>query len=142
LLGHWVSDLQVGDVLGPAEHLVTPFLIRELAHAVENQSEWHHGAAGMVALPTIIHPHKAVLLDQACPAGAGPAARLHLEYDAIYHRMIPGSRVVTIAGEVTERYERNGRPRLVMTFEVRDKVTGEVYTTYRDTTLLSYRRGA
>ncbi len=142
MLGRWVSDLEVGDVLGPAEHQVTPFLIRELAHAVENQAEWHHSPAGMVAPPTVVHPHKALLLDQACPEGAGPAARLHLEYDATYHRMIPGARVVTISGEVTDRYERNGRQRLVMSFEVRDKVTGEIYTTYRDTSLLSYGRGA
>ena len=139
MLGRWVSDLEVGDVLGPVEHQVTPMLIREYAHAVENFSERHHGAQGTVAPPTILHAHKALLLNQACPEGAGPEARLHLEYDATHHHTIPASRALSIAGEVVERYEHKGRERLVLTFEVRDKVTGEVYTTYRDTSLLGYR---
>ena len=139
MLGRYVSDLEVGDVLGPVEHQVTPMLIREYAHAVENPSERHHGSSRMIAPPTILHAHKALLLDQASPEGAGPSARLHLAYDASYHRLIPSARVLSIAGEVTERYEHKGRERVVMTFEVRDKVTGELYTTYRDTSLLGYR---
>jgi hypothetical protein len=139
MLGRWVSDLEVGDVLGPIEHQVTPMLIREYAHAVENHSERHHGVEEMVAPPTILHAHKALLLDQACPDGAGPAARLHLEYDATYHRPIPASRELSIAGEVVERYEYKGRERLILTFEVRDKASGELYATYRDTSLLGYR---
>jgi hypothetical protein len=142
VLGRWVSDLQVGDVLGPVEHQVTPLLIREYAHAVEDQSERYHGVGDTIAPPTILHAHKALLLNQACPEGAGPSARLHFEYDAQYHRPIPASRSVSIAGEVAERYERKGRERLVITVEVRDALTGEIYTTYRDTSLLSFRAGA
>jgi hypothetical protein len=139
VLGRWVSDLQIGDELGPVTHHATPLLIREYAHAVEDQSERYHGTGDTIAPPTILHAHKALLLNHACPEGAGPAARLHFEYDAQYHRQIPASRAVSIAGEVTERYERKGRERLVITFEVRDALTGEVYTSYRDTSLLSFR---
>jgi hypothetical protein len=141
LLGRWVSDLEVGDVLGPIEQEVTPFLIREYAHATEDRSERHHDPSGMIAPPTILHGHKARLLEQSCPEGSGPSARLHLVYDATYHRMIPASRVLSIEGEVAERYERKGREHLVITFEVRDKKTGEVYTRYRDTSLLNFQPG-
>ena len=142
VLGHSVSDLEVGDVLGPVDHVVTPFLIHEYAHAVEDASERHHASSGAIAPPTIVHGHKTRLLDHACPDGGGPAARLHLVYDALYHRTVPASQELAIVGKVDERYAHKGREHLVITFEVRDKVTGELYTTYRDTTLLSYRPGA
>jgi hypothetical protein len=142
VLGHLVSDLEVGDVLGPVDHVLTPFLIREYAHAVEDTSERHQGSSGPIAPPTIVHSHKTRLLDHACPEGAGPVARLHLVYDASYHRMVPASQPLAIVGKVDERYAHKGREHLVITFEVRDKATGELYTTYRDTTLLSYRPGA
>jgi hypothetical protein len=117
-------------------------LIREYAHAVEDTSERHQGSSGPIAPPTIVHSHKTRLLDHACPEGAGPVARLHLVYDASYHRMVPASQPLAIVGKVDERYAHKGREHLVITFEVRDKATGELYTTYRDTTLLSYRPGA
>jgi acyl-coenzyme A thioesterase PaaI-like protein len=66
---------------------------------------------------------------------------VHLIYDASYHRPVAAGQALSIVAEVSERYERKGRDHLVIEFEVRDKVTGEVYTTYRDTSLLSYRRG-
>ena len=43
MLGRWVSDLEVGDLLGPVEQVITPFLLREYAHAVEDLSERYHG---------------------------------------------------------------------------------------------------
>jgi N-terminal half of MaoC dehydratase len=142
LLGRWVSDLEVGDKLGPVEHVVTPFLIREYAHSIEDSSGRHQDPPGLIAPPTMVHAHKTRLLDHSCPEGPGPTARVHLIYDASYHRPVPAGRELSIVAEVSERYERKGRDHLVIAFEVRDKVTGEVYTSYRDTSLLSYRQGA
>jgi len=139
MLGRYVTDLQVGDELGPVEHVLTPFLIREYSHAVEETSERFQGAEGSFAPPTILHPGKLRLLDHACPEGGGPTARLHLIYDATYHQMIPAASTLELGGGVVERFEHRGRERLVLEFEVRDKVTGTVYTTYRDTSLLGYR---
>jgi N-terminal half of MaoC dehydratase len=141
VLGRWVSDLGVGDVLDSVDHVLTPFLIREYAHAVEDSAPRHHDPTGMVAPPTIVHAYKILLLDHACPEGPGPAARVHLVYDAKYHRPLPVARELSIAGEVIDRYARKGREHLVIEFEVRDKLTGEMYTSYRDTSLLSYRPG-
>lgn len=139
MLGRYVSDLELGDVLGPVDHVVTPFLIREYAHAVEDVSDRHQGAEGLVAPPTIIHAEKKRLFDSACPEGAGPAARLHLIYDATHHRVIPAGRTLSVVGQVSDRIERKGREHIIMEFQVRDKATGELYTTYRDTSLLGYQ---
>jgi hypothetical protein len=74
LLDRWVSDLQVGDHLGPADHTVTPFLLREYAHPVESSSERRQdGPAGTIIPPTIVHGHKTRLLAQA--AQRDPARR-------------------------------------------------------------------
>jgi hypothetical protein len=139
MLGRYVSDLEVGDVLGPMDHEFTPFLVREYAHAVEETAERHLGVETLMAAPTMVHCSKKRLFDVACPAGAGPDARLHLVYDATYHKPIPAGRPLTIRGEVTEQYEHKGRPHVVLEIEVRDQQTGDLYTTYRDTSLLSYR---
>jgi hypothetical protein len=139
VLHRYVSDLQVGDALGPTECHLTPFLIREYAHGVEDFSERHTAAAGLTAPPTIFHPFKGRLFSMACPEGAGPVAILHTVYNATHHDLIPASSELTIRGEVTDRYERRGRESLEIHFEVRDKVTGQLYTSYDDTTLLGYR---
>jgi hypothetical protein len=139
MLGRYVSDLEVGDILGPMERTFTPFLIREYSHAVEEAAERYLGASGTFAPPTTVHTDKTRLLDHSCPEGSGPTARLHLIYDARYHGMVPSSQPLEVGGEVVERYEKRGREHLVIEFEVRDKATGTVYTTYRDTTLLGYR---
>ena len=68
-------------------------------------------------------------------------SRLHLVYDATHHRPVPASRLLSVTGEVSERFERKGRDHMVITFEVRDKITGVLYTTYRDTTLMGFRPG-
>jgi hypothetical protein len=42
-----------------------------------------------------------------------------------------------VTADILERVEVRGRERLIMAFDVRDAETGELYTRYRDTTLLS-----
>jgi hypothetical protein len=140
LLGRWVSDLEVGDVLGPLDYVVAPFLIREYAHAVEDRSERHLGAdIQLIAPPTIVHTDKLRLFNHACPEGAGPDARLHLVYEATNHKPIPAGQAVSAVGKVTERFERKGREHVILEIEVRDRDTGELYTSYRDTSILSFR---
>jgi hypothetical protein len=136
-----MSDLEVGDHLGPLDQVVSAFLVREYAHAVEEASERHQGVA-IVATPTLMHAFKKRLMEHACPLGVGPTARMHLVYDAVCHRPIPGGTTVVLAAEITGRYEKRGRERMEATFEVRDKTTVEAYMTYYDTTLLSYRSNA
>jgi hypothetical protein len=133
-----VSDLQVGDELPIVEYVVTPFLVREYCHGVEETSERFHGVDGTAtAPPTFVHADKVRLLEQACPAPGGPP-RLHYEFDAELFRPVPVGTRVAVSGEIIERVKVRERDRLVIVFEVRDAETGELFTRYRDTTLLSY----
>jgi hypothetical protein len=140
MLGRKVSDLERGAVLGPVDHLLTPFMVREYAHAVEELDERHHRpvAEGLLAPPTIVHTDKVRALEVLCPDHTGPA-RLHLVYDATHHEPVPASRILSVTGTVTDRYDRKGRDHLEITFEVRDKATGMLYTTYRDTSIMAFR---
>ena len=141
MLGRLVSDLQVGDDLPEVEYVASPFMIREYCHGVEETSERFVGApdSGQLAMPTLVHIDKLRVLEQACPGGSGPVARLHYEYDAVYHRQIEAGARLRVSAQIEARSERGGRERLVIAFELRDAATGTLHTTYRDTTLLSYR---
>jgi hypothetical protein len=139
VLGRWLSDLEVGDVLGPVDLRLTPFLVREYSHSVEETSELHAGGAPLWAAPTIVQCCKGRLFDHACPAGPGPQARVHVVYDCTHHRMIPADCELSVTGEMTEGYERKGRHYAVLEIELRDKSTSELYVTYRDTSVLSFR---
>jgi hypothetical protein len=133
-----MSDLEIGDKLGPVDHCLTPFLIREYAHGVEDSADRHQEVAGLIAQPTFLHAEKKRMLEAACPDGIGPMRRMHLGYDAVQHAVIPAGTVVTVDGEVTDRYTKKGREHVVLTMEIRDKATGQVYTTYTDTSLISF----
>jgi hypothetical protein len=138
VLGRWASDLEAGDVLPTVEYVVTPFLVREYCHGVEELSErFHAGDGTAVAPPTFVHTDKIRVLDLACPEPGGPQ-RLHYEFDADLIRPVPVGTRVVVTGEVVDRVKVRGRERLLMTFEVRDAATGDLFARYRDTTLLSY----
>lgn len=140
MLGRWMSDLEPGDKLGPVDHELTPFLIREYAHAVEDSSQRHQGVDGLIAPPTFVHAEKKRALEHACPDGVGPTARMHLVYDATHHAVIPAGTVLETDGTVTDRFDRKGREHVVVAFEVRNKATGQVYLSYSDTSILSFRK--
>jgi hypothetical protein len=142
VLGRFVSDLEVGDVLPAMEYVITPFLIREYCHGVEETDERFLGGGGagpQLAPPTMVHTEKIRMLEHACPAGAGPVPRMQYEYAAEHVRPIEAGTRLRITGEVVERTERNGRERLVLAFEVTDAATGDVLARYRDMAMLNYR---
>jgi hypothetical protein len=141
VLGRWVSDLEVGDILPVVDYEVTPFLGRDYAHAVESVWERFHSAVGsdpQLAPPTLAHVDKLRVLAAACPEGAGPVARMQLEYDAAHHGPIPVGSRMSVSGRVESRQARAGRERLVVVFEVRDAATGSLRTRFRDTSLLNF----
>jgi hypothetical protein len=141
MLGRWVSDLEEGDVLPTVAYEATPFLAREYAHAIESGWERFHGASGdqpQVTPPTVAHIDKLRVLAAGCPEGAGPVARVQVEYDAQHFGEVPvGSRILA-SGFVESRHERRGREYIVVVFEVREAETGALLTRYRDTSLLNY----
>ncbi len=139
-VGGVVSDLDVGDVLGPVEYTLSAFVVREYCHAVELHHPCFQGRAGeLVMPPTLIHLDKLRLYRHACPGGTGPDARIHFEYDVeVFHPVRVGDRL-SVRGEITERYEKNGRDYLVLVMELSNVVTGELLIRYRDRVILAYR---
>src|SRR6218665_3777536 len=77
-VGRYVSDLDTGDVLGPVEYVLSPFVGREYAHSNEMHHPFFQGLGDeWVMPPTLIHLDKLRLYNHACPAGTGPDARIH-----------------------------------------------------------------
>lgn len=144
MLDRYVSDLVTGDEFRPVKYVMTPFIVREYCHGVEEDWEGFHapeaGSGGVqVAAPTLAHIEKQRLLKLNCPGGPGPHARIHFEYHAVHHNAIPvGSELVT-SGQVVDRYEKNGREYLCLSIEVRTSSTGELMTHYRDRAVLNYK---
>jgi hypothetical protein len=144
MLGKCFSDLETGDVFQPVEYVMTPFIIREYAHGVAEDWPGFHGPApdtGGVQLmtPCLSHIEKQRLLKVNCPGGPGPTARIHFEYHAKHFTAIPAGTSLVTSGSVTDRYTKNGRDYVCLTIEVHDKETGQLYTLYRDRSVLNYK---
>jgi len=138
--GRFVSDLEAGDVLEPVTYVMTPFIAREYAHSVEEQSPILQGDLPdeQLAAPTLVHIDKIRLLKRNCPAGRGPHARIHYEYDATHHDVVPVGERVVASGVVAERYEKRGREYIRIEIELRSAIDGRLLTSYRDTAVLSF----
>lgn len=137
--GRYVSDLEAGDEMGPVRYRVSPFTVREYCHAVEIGHEAFQGAADAVAPPTLVHLDKLKLYEAACPAGTGPDARLHVEFDATWHAPVMAGTDVVVSGRVTERYVKRGRTYVVTEIELRRAADDGLLVAYRDTVILAWR---
>jgi hypothetical protein len=143
-VGRYVSDLDVGDRLGPVEYVMAPFIVHEYAHGVELDQEYFYGGSpeGHFAPPTLVHADKLRLFAAMCPGGDGPHARLHYEYDATWHEPIPAGARIRTTGVVKDRYEKKNRTYIVLEIELRDAGDSKLYVSYRDTALLAYKPGS
>jgi hypothetical protein len=144
-LGRYVSDLDVGDVIGPIEYTMSRFVVREYCHANELHHDFFQGVEGQIAPPSLVHLDKLRLYRHGCPEGTGPDARIHYEYDATMHDFVPVEVPLVVKGEVTERFAKRGRDHLVMEIELRRKADGRLLVHYKDTVILAYtakREGA
>lgn len=138
-IGRMVSDLEVGDVLGPVEYVLSPFVVREYCHAVELHHDLFQGAAEQLMPPTLIHLDKLRLYRHACPEGTGPSARIHYEYDCeVLNEVKVGDRL-SVSGVIRERYNKKGRSYMMLEMELKRAETGEVMIRYRDRVILGYR---
>lgn len=143
MIGRYISDLDAGDVMEPIEFPVTPLVVREYCHGVEEDHEWFHSArtpyGRQVAPPTLAHVGKNRLLDKNCPGGSGPHARMHYEYHAVNHGPIFVGDKLLFTGRITERYLKRGRTFIEYELEARTS-DGRLVATYHDKTLLSYKK--
>jgi hypothetical protein len=141
-LGGYVSDLDVGDRIGPLSYVMSPFVVREYCHANELHHEFLQGCKDQIAPPTLVHLDKLRLYRHGCPKGTGPSARIHYEFDATIHANVRVGDGLTVAGEVTARYQRRGRDYVVMHIELRREHDDALLVEYKDTTVLAFRKSA
>lgn len=140
-LGRYVSDLDTGDVLGPVEYVLSPFVVREYAHSNEMHHPFFQGLREELLMPpTLIHLDKLRLYKHACPAGTGPDARIHYEYDCTVHEPVKVGARLSVGGRVTERFMKRGRELMIIDMELRSVPDGKLLVSYRDTVLLAYTR--
>lgn len=143
VVGRYVSDLEEGDVLKPVTYVMTPFMAREYCHGVDETYEPFHASVAasvaQIAPPTLIHIDKIRLLKANCPEGPGPHARIHYEYHAKHHSPVPVRETLVASGSVSRRYEKRGRQYLELQIELRLASTNDLLTSYRDTSVLSYK---
>lgn len=137
-VGRYTTDLDVGDVLGPVEYTMSRFVIREYCHANELHQEFFQGTDEQVAPPTLIHLDKLRLYRHACPAGTGPTARVHIEYDATFHGLVRAGEKLRVGGVVDKRYMKRGREYVEIAMELHSAESGKLLVSYRDTVILSY----
>ena len=137
--GRYVTDLDQGDVLGPLEYTMSKFVVREYCHANELHQDCFQNDV-KVAPPTLVHLDKLRLYKHACPAGTGPTARVHYEYDATIHAPIPVGVPLRVKGTVTERYEKRGRQYVIMQIDLNTAQDDKPLITYRDTVILAYKK--
>ncbi len=137
--GRYVSDLDSGDLLGPVEYTLSAFAVREYCHAVELHQDYFQGVENQIAPPTLVHLEKLRLYRHACPAGTGPSARVHVEYDATFHDAVKVGEPLRVQGKVTERFNKRGRDYVQIDMEVRAARDNRLLVSYRDTVILSYQ---
>ena len=140
-VGRYVTDLDMGDVLGPLDYTMSKFVVREYCHANELHQDCFQNDVAF-APPTLVHLDKLRLYKHACPAGTGPTARVHYEYDATIHAPVPVDVPLRVKGTVTERYEKKGRQYVVMQIDLATRDDSQPLITYRDTVILAYKQGA
>ncbi|WP_439499399.1 hypothetical protein [Bosea sp. (in: a-proteobacteria)] len=139
-IGRYVTDLDTGDVLGPVEYEISPFQVREYCHSVEMHQEYFQGTENQIAPPTLVHLEKLRLYRHACPAGTGPTARIHYEFDGDFHAFVPAGVPLRVTGTVADRSQKRGRDYVRMTIELRRAADGELLVTYRDTVILAFKQ--
>lgn len=138
-VGRYTTDLDRGDVLGPVDYTMSTFVVREYCHANELHQECYQGVDVKYAPPTLVHLDKLKLYKVACPAGTGPTARVHYEYDATIHEPIPVGVPLRVKGVVTDRYEKRGREYVITQIDLVTRADNRPLVTYRDTIIVSYK---
>lgn len=148
MLGGYISDLEAGDVFEPVEYELTAFMIREYAHACEEDWEGfqsdHVSGGRQMRPPTMVHVDKMRLLEKNClkeqrlSGMRGPDARIHYEYHARHHSAAYVGERLIVTGKITDRYVKRGREYIDYFIQVHTS-DGRPIVTYTDKTLLRYR---
>lgn len=141
-IGRYVSDLEAGDALEPVRYTMTPFVVREYCHGVDEPAEEFHSDlhGAQLVPPPLTHIDKIRLYKHNCPEGAGPDARIHFRFHTRHHRPIPVGVELEVSGAVVSKEQRRGRTHMKMALRVSVAETGELVTEAWDTAVLSFRK--
>lgn len=137
--GRYTSDLDTGDMMGPVEFKLSPFVVREYAHGNEMHHAFFQDTDHPPVPPTLVHLQKLRLYTHACPAGTGPQARVHVEYDATWHDKVPSGELLRVSGRVAQRYLKRGRTYVQIEVDLRAAKDDRPLVTYLDTVIISYK---
>ncbi|GAA5146056.1 hypothetical protein GCM10025768_04110 [Microbacterium pseudoresistens] len=141
-IGRYVSDLEVGDELRSVTYEMTPFIVREYCHGIDEHAEEFHRAiepfGAQLVPPPMTHIDKIRLIKENCPDGPGPNARIHYQFHSTHHKPIPVGATLVASGVIARKYEKKGRTYLEMDIEVRESDSGELVMSYNDTAILNY----
>lgn len=141
-IGRYTSDLDVGDLLGPVDYVMSKFVVREYCHAVEMHQPCFQEREIPFAPPTLVHLNKLRLYRHACPGGTGASARVHIEYDATIHAGVPVGVPLRVKGRVAERLIKRGREYVIIDIDLRTAEDDRLLIAYRDTVITAYRGSA
>jgi hypothetical protein len=139
--GRYTSDLDTGDVLGPVEFTLSPFVVREYCHGNEMHQPFFQDTDYPMVPPTMVHLQKLRLYDHSCPAGTGPNARVHVEFDATCHDTVRAGERLRATGRVTQRYMKRERTYVQVEIDLRAVDGDRPLITYRDTVIVAYAPG-
>jgi hypothetical protein len=93
----------------------------------------------------MIHSDKMRLLEANCAAERRMSgirtddARIHYEYDAVQHSPAYVGEELVVSGRIIDKYAKRGREFLHYELQVKT-ADGRLVSTYRDRTLLRYRK--
>lgn len=148
MLGKTIGDLEAGDVFKPVRYVLTSFMCSEYAHGVGDPTEWYYWAAPpfnrQIRPPTMVHSDKMRILEANCDLERRIAgihtddARIHYEYNAVYHSPAFVGEELVVSGRIVDRYMKRGGDYLHYELKV-ETSDGRLVTTYDDLTLLSYK---
>jgi hypothetical protein len=139
--GRYTSDLETGDVLGPVEFTLSPFVVREYCHGNEMHQPCFQDTDHPMVPPTMVHLQKLRLYNHACPAGTGPDARVHVEFDATCHDVVRAGERLRVTGRVAQRYVKRERTYVQIEIDLRAVEGDRPLITYRDTVIVAYEPG-
>ncbi|HWX48457.1 MAG TPA: hypothetical protein VNZ61_10415 [Roseomonas sp.] len=139
--GRYTSDLETGDVLGPVEFTLSPFVVREYCHGNEMHQPFFQDVDRPMVPPTMVHLQKLRLYSHSCPAGTGPNARVHVEFDATCHDVVRAGEKLRATGRVAQRYVKRGRTYVQIEIDLRAVEDDRPLITYRDTVIVAYAPG-
>lgn len=133
------DTIQIGEVLGRKEVLITKEMVATCAQAYESTHPWYFGASpygGPIAPPTIFDNDTLNILDEQYERFGS----IHAKQAWEFKNPLRIGKTVTLTVTVTEKFFRRERPYLVMELVAVDEDGTEICRS-KHTSLMTMKRG-